>query len=336
MKKFFLDKIAFRIFNPVIVGTILYALILTLFNDISILFEAFLSKELFFCIALTYITQEISLGIFKAAHKLEIKNILLILIAIAVVASVVSFLLNLYYRQFNGYSPARFEYIIFIAVFSLLSLFLISLKISFNYLNKRNQDHLAQENLLKEDIERDFRQFKNGINPKLLFSSLESLIILSKNNIEEADKLIDQLSTVYRYILSKRKRELIECSEEINIARELIKLFNHLPYATIEFECEEEVDTLIVPGALLFLIELIIKKSIKTKLSTTKIVLREEENEIILSFVYSAKLGDELTSLDFKMINASYQFYSDQSIQLEKSIDNNYISIPKLKYHTSH
>jgi len=335
MKKFFLDNIGFRLISPVLTGIILYMLILTLFNDISIIYDGFITKELIFCVILSFAIQEIALLIFKASNAFELKTFILIPITLIVIATVVSFLLNVYYQLFNSYSPATFEYIIFIVVYSLLALFYISLKISYNYLNRKNEENVAHESLLREDIERDFQQFKNGINPKLLFTSLESLITLSKHDVSEADNLLDQLSTVYRYILSKRKSELAECKDEVEIAKELVKLFNHLPYAKIHFECEESIDTLIVPGALLYLIELIIKKSIRNKLEVSKIALLENGDELILNFSYSPKLGDEIKSLDFQMLNTSYLYYTDREIQLGEDVAKNQIRIPKLNYNST-
>jgi len=331
MKKFFLDSALVRIFIPLISGTILYMLILTLFNDIDVLLDNFISNELYFCIFLALITQEMSLALFKSPLAYDLKNnLFLIPLNLFLIALVVAFLLKVYFKYLIGYSPATVEYLIFTSVYSLLSLFFIAIKVSYNYLHKKNLTEINKEQALKTDIENEFLQFKSGINPKLLFSSLESLIILGHKDKREADNLIDQLSIVYRYILSNRKHELIDCSEEIEIAHELVNLFNHLPYASIRFSCDSGINTLIVPGTLLHLIELIIKKSIKTNLSETQIYLKSEDNNLILEFKYQAKLGDELKSIDFNLLNKSYSFYTDESIQLDVLNNQNNISVPKL------
>ena len=65
MKKFFLDKTTNRILSPLLVGTLFYMLILTIYNDIFILLESFISKELLVCIGLAIIAQEVTLFIYK-------------------------------------------------------------------------------------------------------------------------------------------------------------------------------------------------------------------------------------------------------------------------------
>jgi len=334
MKQFFIYKATTRLTSPIISGTILYMLLLTIFNDISSLLELYFTKELFVCIGLAYLTQEITIAFFKFEKDGSnlIKYSFRIPIVLTIVCAVTAINICLYYKYINGFSPSHFEYIVFLSLFSLLSLIHVAITVSYNLLHQKNLDQLHREENLKRDIERDFMQFKNGINPKLLFESLESLIILSHHDLEEADKLIDQLSTVYRYILSKRRRELIECHEEVIIAEELVKLFNHLPYGSIALKSDDHLETLIVPGTLLFLIELIINKSIKTKLATTLISLTNGDDNIILSFKYKAKLGDQLESMDFDLLNHSYQFYTDNKLSFDKTMGKQSILIPKLNY----
>ena len=100
----------------------------------------------------------------------------------------------------------------------LLRFIYILLYISHQYLYKVNTEKLTQEQLIKQNIEDDFKQFKRGINPDLLFESLEALLVLIKNDKEKSDDFIDHLATIYRYILSGRERQLVPFNEEYQTA----------------------------------------------------------------------------------------------------------------------
>jgi len=59
MKKLFIHHPLFRLLSPLFSGLVVYILLLLINNDIDQLYEEFLTQELYVCIALTFLIQEL-------------------------------------------------------------------------------------------------------------------------------------------------------------------------------------------------------------------------------------------------------------------------------------
>lgn len=336
MKKLFVHQPFFRLLSPIFSGFIVYLLILLLNNDVEQLQGEFIGEELYLCIGLSYITQELSrilLLIFRRIPKIgsTLINLLFqIVIALILCIVIVTVSMNLYFGYADVYAASIEEIITFNSIFSVITLIYVLLFISHQYLYKINSEKLEQEQLIKQNIEDDFRQFKRGINPNLLFESFEALIILMHQNKDKADEFIDHLATIYRFILSSKDRQLVSIKEEHEILLELEKLFNKLPYRTLNITYSLASDFLIVPGSLLFIIELIVRKTIMSSSIQLQIQIRESENQVLISYKTHDTINLKLTLKDFQEINRVYSIYSQQNIAIKEEGVSRTISFPKL------
>lgn len=336
MKKLFIHQPFFRILSPIFSGIIIYLLILLLNNNVDQLQEQFLGEELYFCIVLSYIVQELSramLLIFKQMPKGKstFLNLLFqVLISLAVSILIVTIVVILYYKYLVGFSPSTEEIITLDGIFAVITFIYILLFVSHQYLYKINSEKLQHEELIKQNIEDDFRQFKRGINPNLLFESFEALIILMNQNPEKADEFIDHLSTIYRYILSSKDRQLVSFSEEWTNLSELENLFNKLPYRNLSIENSISNQFLVVPGSLLFLVELIVRNTILSSGIQLRIQIEENEENIRLKYTTHDKINADLQTEDFLEIKRVYSIYSEKDIEMSFEEGIRSISIPKL------
>jgi len=169
----------------------------------------------------------------------------------------------------------------------------------------------------------------------LLFESLESLILLMKKDASEAELLVDHFSAVYRYILSKTKRELIPIDKELLIVKELLLLFEHLPYRKTKYKTTTPLETCVVPGSVLLCIEQIIRSTIVSQDVELAIEIFEEGNSLSLKYIHQDKITQTLNESDLKYINDTYRFYTTQKITLTKDDTNSLIKIPKLTLNES-
>ncbi len=336
MKKLFIHQPFFRILSPIFSGVIIYILVLLLNNNVDQLTEQFLGEELYFCIGLSYIVQELSrflLLIFKRVPKA--KNSLLSLFIQAIISLVISLLVvtllvTLYFKYIIGFTATIEEIITLDSIFAVVTLIYILLFVSHQYLYKVNSERLNQEELIKQNIEADFRQFKRGVNPDMLFESLEALIVLMHQDEDTADEFIDHLSTIYRYILSSKDRQLVSFREEFQHVKELERLYNKLPYRNVMIENSVETDFLIVPGSLLFLIEFIVRNSISSSKIELNVKLEENNEQIILYYRTHDKINTQFNSLDLDEIKRVYAIYSEDELIIEYEEDTRRITVPKL------
>ncbi|WP_299158577.1 histidine kinase [uncultured Tenacibaculum sp.] len=336
MKKLFIHKPLFRLLSPAFSGAVIYLLILLVNNNVPQLQEQFLGEELYVCIGLSYIVQEFSrllLIFFKKMPKLEIivLNIgVQILISLFLCITIVSISITLYYKKILGFSPNTEELWLFNSVFCVITLIYILLFISHQYLYKINTEKLYKEQKIKQTVEDDFIDFKQGINPKLLFESLEVLLILIEQEKDKTDDFIDYLATIYRYILSSNKKQLVALEEEINIANELIYLFNYLPYRNIVLINSLKSTFLTVPKSLLFIIEQIVRTTITSSAIVLDIVLQEDEGYYIIEYHPNDKITTQFKPEILSEIERVFSIYTIKKIQVEETNMMRRILVPKL------
>ncbi|WP_299708705.1 histidine kinase [uncultured Tenacibaculum sp.] len=336
MKKLFIHKPLFRLLSPVFNGVVVYLLILLVNNNVAQVQEEFLSEELYVCIGLSYIVQEFSRLLLLLIKRFElIKNTLLSLLiqalsSIILCIVIVTFFISIYYKQVLGFSPAFEELLLFNSVFSTISIIYVLLFLSHEFLHKINEKKLTEERQYLQLIEDEFREFKEGINPDLLFESFENLLVLIQNNPDSADDFIDHLATIYRYILSSKNQQLVPVEEELETCEILVKLFNYLPYRNISIINQLETEFLVVPRSLLFIIEQIIRTTIISSSLNLEIELKEHNESFVLSYVINDKITSPFTQQNLKEIQRVYAIYSDIEIKLAQTDFKRTITFPKL------
>ena len=337
MKNLFVHHPFFRLLSPLFCGVIVYLLILLLNNDIEQIQEGFFNEELYFCIGLSYLIQEFSrilLLLFKRylSDKLSLLSILLQVVLSMILCVVLSTIsIQLYFNYILGFAAVTEEIYMFNSIFCTITFTYILLSISHQYLFKINTDRLQQEELIKQNIEDDFKQFKRGINTNLLFESLETLLILIKKDKEKVDDFIDHLASIYRFILSRKEKQLVAFSEELLVVTELIQLFNYLPYRNVSIKNTCKNPFLVVPGSLLFIIEQIVRTSIISDTILLELILTEKEDNLEISYFKNDKITAVFNSEKIKEIVKTYSIYSAQNIEVVEGEFMRKISIPKLQ-----
>lgn len=337
MTKLFIHNTLFRFLSPIFTGVVAYLLILLINNNIGQLQEQFLGQELYVCITLSYIVHELSrflLWIFKfipTDTRTTFTFILHSILSVVLSAVVVAFLIELYYQQVSGFSPSTTEIITFISIYCCIPISYVLLNISHQYLYKINTQKLDNELLIKQNIEEDFKQFKREINPELLFESFEVLLVLINENLDKVDDFIDHLSIIYRYILSSRKNQLVSFNEENEILKEFVKLYNYLPYRKVVISLKENVNFLIVPGTLLFVIEQIIKTTIVSANVSLKVEVVFSDTNFTINYATEDKINNVFTFKNIEEISRVYSIYSVDEIEISENENVRTISLPILE-----
>ena len=336
MKKLFIHKPLFRLLSPVFSGVIVYLLILLVNNNVVQLQNEFLGEELYVCIGMSYIIQEFSrllLLLFKRV-KFFTNELISIIVQIAVsmllCVGLVTIIISFYYKSILGFSPNSEELWLFNSIFCSITIIYILLFISHQYLHKINSEKLKEEQNYLNHIEQDFNEFKQGINPDLLFESLENLLVLIKQDKEKADDFIDYLATIYRYILSSKQKQLVHWNEELESTEVLVKLFNYLPYRNVSILNKLESSFLIVPRSLLFIVEQIIRTTIISSNVELIITIEEEKEKFIISYATNDKITVVFSIDSFKEIERIYGIYSNHKIEVISTDSTRTIKLPKL------
>ena len=339
MKKLFVHHPIFRLLSPFFSGTLVYLLLLLINNNIGQLQESFLGQELYVCIGLAFLIQEysrFSLVFFKnriTGRSFILKIGFQLLFTVTTVLALVSGSIYAYFKWVLLYTPNSTELYVFNVLFGLIAIIYITLYLSHHFLYKINTAKISEAANAKDQMEDDFLQFKRGINPELLYESLEAMLVLMKKDAEAADMLSNHFASVYRYILSRKQLELTRLEEEFRVLEELVLLFNHLPYRKIRLVHQLSSKQWVVPTSLLMLVELIIKTSIVALEDELTITLKETETHLCLVYNPQEKLTEKLTHQSIAPIVRSYQIYADQPVTITDIAEVRNLCLPKLNYY---
>ena len=74
---------------------------------------------------------------------------------------------------------------------------------------------IVREELKRETLQQQLDSIKGQINPEFLFSSLDTVTNLIRNKNKNTSKFVDELSSVYRYVLQGTEKQLTELCDEL-------------------------------------------------------------------------------------------------------------------------
>lgn len=342
MKRYFIHNALFRIVAPPVYGIMIYLLILLINNNVTQINELFVSEEVYVCIVLTYVSFEVIRGLIVILNRFMVgKNDGFRIIFQVIATSVLSVLLvigslKLYFNYFIGFSISGTQLLIFTVVFSVTALLYNLLYYSHYFLQKENTLKLNAEKQQRDVLELEMLEFKNDINPDLLYESLENLIGLMYRDVEQAEEYIDSLASAYRYVLSNRQQELVSVSSELEAAKTLVRLLNEKYYGQLRFEsalAEDELAYMLIPGSLPVIIEGMIRNTIITRFEPFVIRCYVEDDYITLQ----AKLNDRLiispaAEISIERLQKSYSIYSDLPLIKVKAYQENYVKLPVIRF----
>jgi two-component system LytT family sensor kinase len=147
------------------------------------------------------------------------------------------------------------------------------------------QDALKRERKLREEnLVFQNETLKNQVNPHFLFNGLNTISSLVQTQPETAEKFINNLSSVYRYILENGKKDKVPLKAELDF----ITGYFNLHKIRDEEKILLTVDTLdegkfeILPVSLQILLENAIKHNLATRENPLKISIYSEGQFIVV------------------------------------------------------
>ncbi|HMG91947.1 MAG TPA: histidine kinase [Chryseolinea sp.] len=341
MKRYFIHNPFFRLVAPAVYGILSYFLILLINNNVTQVNDFYSSEEVYSNIAFTYLSYEsiriviLLLDRFLPSQYSKMRMAIQLILTTIVSVGLVLIGLNLYFKYMVGFSISTTQVLTFGIVYTVTSLLYNILYFSNHYLQMENTVKINAEKQHHEVLEMEMMEFKNDINPDLLFESLESLINLIYRDVEQAEEYIDCLASAYRYVLTNRQQELVPVTVELDAARNLVRLLNEKHFGQLRFESTLDPDELkatLIPGSLPVIIESLVRSTIVSRFEPMIIRCYLEDDYITIQ----SKLNDRLiqnpnAELALSRLQKSYSLYSDQPMIKVKAYEENYIKLPVIR-----
>lgn len=199
------------------------------------------------------------------------------------------------------------------------------------------QTLLASEILQRQNIQYKFDVLKNQLNPHFLFNTFSTLISLIPEDAALAEKYTRKLSSVYRYILSGKDKELVTLEKEIEFVNAYMFLVSIRFDDNVKFSIDisEELMGCYLPLlSLQLLIENAVKHNRISKSSPLSITIKSEgEMLVVQNNLQKRSSAEGSTKIGLKNIASRYELIGDAKLEIEQSPDYFTVRLPLIKEH---
>ncbi|WP_345270883.1 sensor histidine kinase [Nibrella viscosa] len=203
---------------------------------------------------------------------------------------------------------------------------------------QRRREHLeaelAVQKLKQEMTEMQMRALQAQISPHFLFNSLNSLSSLITDDPDKAEQFVDEMSSVYRYLLQANDRELTTVSTEISFINSYYHLLKtrygqgiHLDLAIGDSVRER----LLPPLTLQLLVENAVKHNIVSADQPLHIrIATDQADSLIVSNNLQRKPNSRLNSTRKGLLNITekYKLLNQPAIEIEETSDTFRVVVP--------
>jgi two-component system LytT family sensor kinase len=165
--------------------------------------------------------------------------------------------------------------------FALLSSYLIAGYYETRYfIYEWGRSFTEAEDLKKLNLQIQVDSLKNQINPHFLFNSLNTLSSLVSSDRANAEKFIDEMSTIYRYLLQNNEKNLITLKDELHFIHSFFHLLKTRYAEAIKINIDVKdlyTEYLVPPLSLQVLVENAVKHNVVSVAKPLEIKIYTDE-----------------------------------------------------------
>jgi LytS/YehU family sensor histidine kinase len=191
------------------------------------------------------------------------------------------------YMNFLGYHMNLNQYAWCVIIGVFLNILATSLNEGAAFFEKWRRMVNEAENLKKENLQSQLEGLKGQVNPHFLFNSLNSLSSLINEDPAQAEKFLDEMSKVYRYLLRSNEDGLTTLESEMMFIQSYFHMLKTRYGDALEMESQIDDHYLnyqLPPLTLQMLVENAVKHNMIMKDSPLKIlIMTTNSSKLIVS-----------------------------------------------------
>jgi two-component system, LytTR family, sensor kinase len=142
-----------------------------------------------------------------------------------------------------------------------------------------------EQKLREENLKFKYQNLKSQVNPHFLFNSLNTLSEIVYEDAKKADKYIQKLSGIYRYILENEEIDLVPLNKEIEFVKQYfdIQKVRDNDKVLLEIDFQDADEFKVVPVSLQILVENALKHNSRSEKFSLKIRIERSNDKIVVS-----------------------------------------------------
>jgi hypothetical protein len=193
----------------------------------------------------------------------------------------------------------------------------------------RREQKFREENLIFQN-----ETLKSQVNPHFLFNSLNTISSLIYSHPETAEKFINNLSSVYRYILENGQKDKVALKAELEFVSDYYSLHRVRDEEKIllSIDAPDPGRYEIVPVSLQILLENAIKHNIATRENQLKIDIYLDGDSVIMRNNLQRKATQlKSTNIGLKNLSERVRLLSGREMIVEETRDQFLVKLPLIK-----
>jgi two-component system LytT family sensor kinase len=188
------------------------------------------------------------------------------------------------------------------------------------------------QKLREEKLIFQYETLKSQVNPHFLFNSLNTLLSLVRSEPELSEKFVQKLSSIYRYTLENREKELVPLSAELDFVNDYFYLQKIRDDEKIELKTELNIsnNAMIVPVSLQLLVENALKHNTSTRKQPLEIIIHNEGIDKLIvrnKLQVKTQLADS-SKIGLKNLNERCRLILNREIEILETADEFIVKIP--------
>jgi sensor histidine kinase YesM len=196
------------------------------------------------------------------------------------------------------------------------------------------QAYEQNEQLKKNKLQHQLDTLKSQINPHFLFNSLNSLSMLIHENPRQAEEFVDEISSVYRYLLRANDQELTTLDRELQFIRSYFQLLKTRYGAGIDMQIEVadwQLDRKIPPLTLQLLVENAVKHNVILPESPLVVqILTRGQSLVVKNNLQRKRTAVPSNKVGLANIATKYRLLGEHTILIREYLGQFVVTLPLL------
>ncbi len=237
--------------------------------------------------------------------------------------------------NFLGYKINHHHFYLSLVIGGILTLIATTIWEGDYIFSKSKESHAEKELLEQLQLQTEFESLKSQVNPHFLFNCFNTLSSLITEDPERAEKFLDELSKVYRYLLRNNEDGLTTLKVEVQFIRSYFELLKSRYGNAVEMkiETDKKYDNYLLPSlSLQLLIENAVKHNIISKQLPLVIdIFTTTGNKLVVNNNLQLKhIKAQSTKIGLENIKSKYELLKQEGFQVFEDNKNFTVVLPLL------
>ncbi len=204
-------------------------------------------------------------------------------------------------------------------------------------IDKYKENSIEKELLEKMQLQQEFDNLKQRINPHFLFNCFNTLSALITENKQKADKFLDELSKVYRYLLRNNESNMSTLESEIKFIESYWQLLKTRHDESLNFtiSIDKKYYTYLLPSlSLQLLVENVVKHNSLSRQQPITISIRSTDKEclVVENNLARKKTRIDSTGIGLSTIREKYKLLRADNIEVDEFSDDKFtVKLPLIR-----